>query len=145
KATAHWTTLNYRETYGIYACSGILFNHDSPLRSDRFVTKKVVAAAAEIAAGRRERVTLGRLDISRDWGYAPEYVDAMWRMLQQDAAEDFVIATGRSITLEQFVSLAFEAVGLDWRPHVDVDPGLFRPADPLKCRANPAKAARVLT
>src|SRR5437763_5708023 len=117
KATAHWATVNYREAYGIYACSGILFNHDSPLRSSRFVTKKVVAAAAEIAAGKRERLKLGRLDISRDWGYAPEYVEAMWRMLQQEAPDDFVIATGESHTLEEFVAVAFAELGIDWKEH----------------------------
>ena len=144
KATAHWTTANYREAYGIYACSGILFNHDSPLRSERFVTKKVVAAAAEIAAGRRERLTLGRLEVSRDWGYAPEYVEAMWKMLQQDAPDDFVIATGESHTLEEFVALAFAEVGLDWKEHVDIDPALFRPSDIAYSRGNAEKARRIL-
>ena len=144
KATAHWSTLNYREAYGIYACSGILFNHDSPLRSSRFVTKKVVAAAAEIAAGKRERLTLGRLDISRDWGYAPEYVEAMWRMLQQERPDDFVIATGESHALEEFVALAFAEFGLDWKEHVDIDPTLFRPSDITYSRGNPEKSRRVL-
>jgi GDPmannose 4,6-dehydratase len=144
KATAHWTTVNYREAYGIYACSGILFNHDSPLRSERFVTKKVIAAAAEIAAGRRRRLSLGRLDISRDWGYAPEYVEAMWRMLQQDQPDDFVIATGESHTLEEFTALAFAEFGLEWREHVDVDAALFRPSDIVYSRGNPEKSRRVL-
>jgi len=144
KATAHWTTVNYREAYGIYASSGILFNHDSPLRSERFVTKKVVAAAAEIAAGRRERITLGRLDISRDWGYAPEYVEAMWRMLQQERPDDFVIATGESHTLEELVAVAFAEFGLDWKEHVDIDPALFRPSDIAYSRGNPEKSRRVL-
>src|SRR5947208_411507 len=139
KATAHWTTVNYREAYGIYACSGILFNHDSPLRDERFVTKKVVAAAAAIAAGRRERLTLGRLDISRDWGYAPEYVEAMSRMLQQETPDDFVIATGESHTLEEFVALAFAELGLDWKEHVDTEPSLFRPSDIVYSRGNPEK------
>ena len=144
KATAHWTTVNYREAYGIFACSGILFNHDSPLRSDRFVTQKVVAAAAEIAAGRRRRVALGRLDISRDWGYAPEYVDAMWRMLQQERPDDFVIATGESHTLEELVALAFAQFGLDWKEHVDIDPALLRPSDIAYSRGNAEKSRRVL-
>ena len=141
---AHWTTVNYREMYGIYVCSGIFFNHDSPLRSSRFVTKKVVAASAEIAAGKRDRLTLGRLDISRDWGYAPEYVEAMWRMLQQESPDDFVIATGESHTLEEFVALAFAEFGLDWKEHVDIDPALFRPSDITYSRGNPEKSRRVL-
>ena len=144
KATAHWTTANYREAYGIYACSGILFNHESPLRSERFVTKKIVTAAVEIANGTRDRVTLGDLGVSRDWGYAPEYVDAMWRMLQQDRAADYVIATGESHTVEEFVAAAFAELGLDWHNHVDIDRSLFRPTDIRYSRGNPAKAKREL-
>ena len=144
KAAAHWTTVNYREAYGIYACSGILFNHESPLRSDRFVTKKIFAAASEIAAGTRKRVTLGRLDVSRDWGYAPEYVDAMWRMLQQDEPRDFVIATGESHTLQELTAAAFAHYGLDWHEHVDVNPSLFRASEIAYSRGNPEKARRVL-
>jgi GDPmannose 4,6-dehydratase len=144
KAAAHWTTANYREAYGIYACSGILFNHESPLRSERFVTKKIFAAAAEIAAGSSRRLTLGRLDVARDWGYAPEYVDAMWRMLQQDKASDFVIATGESHTLEELTETAFAEFSLDWRDHVDIDRSLFR-ASEIKCsRGNPDKSRRLL-
>jgi GDPmannose 4,6-dehydratase len=144
KAAAHWTTINYREAYGIYACSGILFNHESTLRSERFVTRKIFSAAAEIAACTRERVTLGRLDVSRDWGYAPEYVDAMWRMLQQDEPQDFVIATGESHTLEELTAAAFAHFGLDWRAHVDVDPSLFRASEIAYSRGNPEKSRRVL-
>jgi GDPmannose 4,6-dehydratase len=144
KASAHWMTANYREAYGIYACSGILFNHESPLRSERFVTRKLIAAAADIAAGRRQRVTMGRLDVSRDWGYAPEYVEAMWRMLQQDEPDDFVIATGESHTLEELTACAFEEFGLDWRAHVDVDPALFRASDIAYSRGNPEKSRRRL-
>ena len=144
KATAHWTAANYRQAYGIYACSGILFNHESPLRSDRFVTKKIVTGALDIAAGRRERLTLGDLGVSRDWGYAPEYVEAMWRMLQQERAGDYVIATGESHTVEQFVAAAFAEVGLDWRERVDIDRSLFRPSDIRYSRGNPAKARREL-
>ena len=140
KATAHWTTVNYRQAYGIYACSGILFNHESPLRSERFVTKKIVSAAVQIAADPRIRVTLGDLAVSRDWGYAPEYVDAMWRMLQHDQPEDYVIATGESHTVEEFVAAAFAEVGLDWREHVDIDRSLFRPTDICYSRGNAAKA-----
>jgi len=144
KATAHWTTVNYRQAYGMYACSGILFNHESPLRSDRFVTKKIVSAAAEIAAGRRARLTLGDLGVSRDWGYAPEYVEAMWRMLQQDRADDYVIATGESHTVEEFVAATFAELGLDWREHVDIDQSLFRPTDIRYSRGDASKAKREL-
>ena len=144
KASAHWTTVNYREAYGIFACSGILFNHESPLRSDRFVTKKIVSAAARIAAGSRERIALGNLRVSRDWGFAPEYVEAMWCMLQQETADDFVIATGESHTLEEFTVAAFAELDLDWREHVDVDPSLFRPSDIAYSRGNASKAERVL-
>jgi GDPmannose 4,6-dehydratase len=144
KAAAYWTTANYREAYGIYACSGILFNHESPLRSERFVTKKIFAAAAAIAAGSRTRLTLGRLDVSRDWGYAPEYVEAMWRMLQQDDPQDFVIATGESHTLEELTSAAFAQFNLAWRDHVDIDPSLFRASEIAYSRGNPEKARRLL-
>jgi GDPmannose 4,6-dehydratase len=144
KAAAHWTTVNYREAYGIYACSGILFNHESPLRSERFVTRKIVTAAAEIAAGSRRRVNLGRLDVSRDWGYAAEYVEAMWRMLQQDEPQDFVIATGESHTLEELTAAVFAQFNLDWHDHVDIDPSLFRASEISYSRGNPEKSRRVL-
>jgi len=144
KAAAFWTTANYREAYGIYACSGILFNHESPLRSERFVTKKIFAAAAAIAAGARTRLTLGRLDVSRDWGYAPEYVEAMWRMLQQDTPQDFVIATGESHTLEELTSAAFACFNLDWHDHVDIDQSLYRASEIAYSRGNPEKARKVL-
>ena len=144
KATAHWTTVNYRQAYGIFACSGVLFNHESPLRGERFVTKKIVRAAVAIAAGLRRRLTLGDLSVSRDWGYAPEYVEAMWRMLQQDHAADYVIATGESHTLEQFVAAAFAAVDLDWREHTDIDRSLFRPNDLAFSRGDASRAAREL-
>ena len=144
KAAAHWTTVNYREAYGIYACSGILFNHESPLRSHRFVTKKIVEAAAEIAAGTRKQLTLGRLDVARDWGYAPEYVEAMWRMLQQDEPRDFVIATGESHTLQEFTAAIFAQFQLDWREHVATNPGMYRPSELLYSRGNPARADKEL-
>ncbi len=144
KAAAHFEVANYREAYGLFACSGILFNHESPLRPERFVTRKVVAAACRIARGSRERLRLGNIQVKRDWGWAPEYVDAMWRMLQQDRADDYVVATGESLSLESFVARAFHAAGLDWRAHVDVDPGLFRPADITANCGNADKAARVL-
>ncbi len=144
KAAAFWQVANYREAYGLYACSGILFNHESPLRPERFVTQKVVRAACRIAAGSPERLHLGNIDIQRDWGWAPEYVDAMWRMLQQAAPQDLVIATGETRPLQDFVAEAFAAVGLDWHHHVEADASLIRPADLRISRANPALAAERL-
>jgi GDPmannose 4,6-dehydratase len=144
KAAAFWQVSNYREAYGLHACSGILFNHESPLRPERFVTQKVVRAAKRIASGSPERLVLGNLSISRDWGWAPEYVDAMWRMLQLDVPSDFVIATGQSYSLEEFVAQAFAVAGLDWRDHVDTDAALFRPTDIQTSRADPSRAADIL-
>jgi GDPmannose 4,6-dehydratase len=144
KAAAHWEVANYREAYKLFACSGILFNHESPLRQERFVTKKVVAAAVRIAGGSSERLRLGDLSIQRDWGWAPEYVDAMWRMLQLDTPGDFVIATGHTTSLQAFVAAAFECVGRDWRAHVDADDALRRPSDIHISRGDPRKAARLL-
>ena len=144
KASAHWAVANYREAYGLYACTGILFNHESPLRPLRFVTRKVVAAACRIAAGSDERLKLGNLDIERDWGWAPEYVQAMWLMLQQPTAEDFVIATGKAHSLRQFVEVAFDEVQLDWQQHVDIDDSLRRPTDIAHSVGSPAKAERLL-
>lgn len=129
KASAFWLVNNYREAYNIFACTGILFNHESPLRPSRFVTQKIVSTAKRIAAGSGEKLTLGRLDISRDWGWAPEYVEAMWLMLQQAEAEDFVIATGETNTLESFVSTVFEQLGLDWNLHVVQNEEFIRPTD----------------
>ncbi|MGD9583388.1 MAG: GDP-mannose 4,6-dehydratase [Lysobacterales bacterium] len=144
KAAAFWEVANYREAYGLFACSGILFNHESPLRPERFVTQKIVRAACRIAAGSGERLRLGNLDIHRDWGYAPEYVEAMQRMLQQQQADDFVIATGMTQPLRAFVAAAFEAVGLDWQTHVDIDATLMRPTDLRYGCANPARAEQIL-
>jgi GDPmannose 4,6-dehydratase len=144
KAAAHFEVANYREAYGLFACSGILFNHESPLRPARFVTRKIVAAACRIAGGSKERLRLGNVAVKRDWGWAPEYVEAMWRMLQQEKADDYVIATGETRSLEEFVEIAFRAVGLDWREHVETDPSLFRPTDIVGNWANPDKAVRVL-
>ena len=144
KAAAHWEVANYREAYGLYACSGILFNHESPLRPERFVTRKIVAAAARISRGGEEKLILGNVHVKRDWGWAPEYVEAMWRMLQQDRPQDYVIATGKSRSLLDFVQLAFEAVGLDYRDHLEVDPALYRPADIEANAGNAEKAAREL-
>ena len=144
KAAAFWEIANYREAYGLFACSGILFNHESPLRPERFVTRKIIAAACRIAAGSREKLRLGNISIRRDWGWAPEYVEAMWRMLQQDQADDFVIATGETHSLEDLVDAAFSQAGLSWQDHVEVDPDLLRPADLEIGRADPAKAMKVL-
>ncbi len=144
KATAFWEVVNYREAYGIFACSGILFNHESPLRPERFVTKKIVATACRIAAGSKEKLHLGDISISRDWGWAPEYVGAMWAMLQQDEPDDYVIATGETNRLEEFVAEAFNCVGLNWREHVITDPSLYRPTEISIGRGDPAKAAKVL-
>lgn len=144
KASAFWLVDNYREAYRLYACSGILFNHESPLRPPRFVTQKIISAAKTIAAGSGQKLRLGRLDIARDWGWAPEYVEAMWLMLQQPEPDDYVIATGQTNTLESFVASAFDMVGLDWREHVEQSPELFRPTDILINRADPSKAERRL-
>lgn len=144
KSTAYWTVANYREAYGIWACSGILFNHESPLRPERFVTRKVIEVARRIAAGSPERLTLGNVDIERDWGWAPEYVEAMADMLSLPSPEDFVIATGQTHALRAFVAEAFGQVGLDYRDHVTTDPELLRPSDIRRSQGNPAKAARLL-
>jgi len=140
KAAAHWQVANYREAYGLFACSGILFNHESPLRPERFVTRKVVAAAARIAAGSDERLVMGDLNIERDWGWAPEYVVAMWKMLQQDGAQDFVIATGSTHSLGEFVKQAFQYFDLDSSEFVESDSRLFRPSELRVGRAQPALA-----
>jgi GDPmannose 4,6-dehydratase len=144
KAAAFWEVANYREAYNIFACSGILFNHESPLRPARFVTKKIVNAACRIAAGVREKLKLGNIAIQRDWGWAPEYVDAMWLMMQQEHSDDFVIATGESHSLEEFVATVFAQVELDWREHVVTDPGLFRPTEIAISRGNPRKSQETL-
>jgi GDPmannose 4,6-dehydratase len=144
KAAAFWQVANYREAYGLFACSGILFNHESPLRPERFVTKKIVATACRIARGSNEKLFLGTTTIARDWGWAPEYVEAMWRMLQQERPDDYVIATGETHTLEEFTATAFNCVGLDWRDHVETDPSLYRPTEITVGCGNPAKACKVL-
>jgi len=144
KSSAHWLLDNYRNAYGIHACTGILFNHESPLRPARFVTQKIISAVRRIAEGSDEKLKLGRLDIQRDWGWAPEYVDAMWRILQQDQPQDYVIATGKTHSLEQFVETAFAYFDLDWRRYVVQAPELLRPTDPLLIAGNPTKAHHVL-
>ena len=140
KAAAFWEVANYREAYGLSACSGILFNHESSLRPERFVTKKIVAAACRIAGGSQEKLHLGNISIQRDWGWAPEYVKAMWMMVQQKQADDFVIATGETHTLEEFIETAFQRLKLNWREYVVADPSLLRPTDLMYGKANPSKA-----
>lgn len=140
KAAAHWAVANYREAYNLFACTGILFNHESPLRPARFVTRKIISSACRIAAGSKERLNLGNISIARDWGWAPEYVDAMWRMLQQEKSDDFVIATGETNTLEQFVAETFRLLDLNWQDHVSTDPALLRPSEIMISRGNPSKA-----
>ena len=144
KAAAFWAVANYREAYGLFASSGILFNHESPLRPERFVTRKIVKAACRIARGSDEKLALGNIDIQRDWGWAPEYVEAMWRMLQQDQPDDFVIASGRTCALKDFIRLVFEKLGMNWEDHVQCRPELLRPTDIMISRANPSKARNIL-
>ena len=144
KASAYSIVNNYRTTYNMFACNGILFNHESPLRSNRFVTHKIIAAAKRIAHGSVETLTLGRMDISRDWGWAPEYVDAMWRMLQLENPEDFVIATGETHLLEDFVRMAFATYGLDWHDHVIQSDEFLRPSDAMVSKGDPNKAKILL-
>ncbi|MGE0156824.1 MAG: GDP-mannose 4,6-dehydratase [Geobacter sp.] len=144
KATAFWEVANYREAYNLFACTGILFNHESPLRPERFVTQKIIKAAKRIAAGSTDKLHLGNISIARDWGWAPEYVEAMWLMLQQDRPEDFVVATGETHTLQEFVAESFSSAGLDWEAHVVTDQSLLRPSEIMISRANPAKAAERL-
>jgi GDPmannose 4,6-dehydratase len=144
KAAAISLVANYRESYGLFACSGLLFNHESPLRPSRFVTRKITAAAARIGAGCRARLALGNLSIRRDWGWAPEYVEAMWRMLQCDQPDDFVVASGVVHSLEEFAAAAFREVGLDWRDHVDYDPSLVRSSEIMYSLGDPTKAAQML-
>ncbi|HYZ13499.1 MAG TPA: GDP-mannose 4,6-dehydratase [Actinomycetota bacterium] len=144
KVFAFWSAVNYREAYGTFASNGILFNHESIRRGETFVTRKISRAVARIKAGMQDKLYLGNLDASRDWGYAPEYVEAMWMILQQDEPEDFVIATGEAHTVREFVELAFDRVGLDWQRHVEIDPAYFRPAEVESLCGDPAKAREKL-
>lgn len=144
KATAFWELANYREAYGLFACSGILYNHESPLRPERFVTQKIVSAACRIAGGSKEKLRLGNIGVKRDWGWAPEYVEAMYLMLQQEEPDDYVIATGESNSLEDFVAQAFSCAGLNWQDHVMIDESLYRPTELAVGRGNPAKAKEKL-
>jgi GDPmannose 4,6-dehydratase len=144
KAYGHFITVNYRESYGFYACSGILFNHESPRRGREFVTRKVSDGAARVKLGLARELRLGNLEARRDWGFAGDYVDAMWRMLQQPKADDYVVATGESHTVRELVEIAFGAVGLDWREWVHEDPALLRPAEVERLVGDASKARRVL-
>ncbi|MFC1701442.1 GDP-mannose 4,6-dehydratase [Pseudomonadota bacterium] len=140
KSAAHWTCSNYREAYNLYACTGILFNHESPLRPDRFVTQKIVRAACRIADGDTRKLKLGNISIKRDWGWAPEFVKAMWLMMQQETPQDFVIATGQNNSLEEFINCAFLQFDLDWRDHVQQDQQYMRPTDISSNKGDPSKA-----
>jgi len=140
----HNITVNYRESYGIHASSGILFNHESPRRGETFVTRKITRAVARIKYGVQQRLFLGNLNALRDWGYAPDYVQAMWLMLQQDRPDDYVIGTGEAHTVREFVELAFASADMDWREYVDVDPRYFRPAEVDYLCADASKANRIL-
>jgi len=144
KATAFWEVANYREAYNLFACSGILFNHESPLRPERFVTQKIVTSVCRIAAGSPEKLQLGDISVKRDWGWAPEYIEAMYLMLQQDKPDDFVIATGETYSLEDFVAEAFASVGLNWQEHTIIDKSLYRPTEIAIGRGNPRKAKEML-
>ncbi|WP_293079134.1 GDP-mannose 4,6-dehydratase [Okeania sp. SIO3B5] len=144
KSAAFWEVANYREAYNLFACSGILFNHESPLRPQRFVTQKIVSVVCKIANGSDEKLHLGNISVQRDWGWAPEYVEAMYLMLQQEEPDDYVIATGESYPLQDFVIEAFATVGLNWQNYVEVDRSLYRPTDISLGRANPIKAKEKL-
>lgn len=144
KSSAYFQTANYREAYNLFACTGILFNHESFLRPEKFVTRKIVNAACRIAKGSSEKLVLGNIDIKRDWGWAPEYVNAMWLMLQQDIPEDYIIATGITCSLKNFISAVFKTLNLNWKEYVITDPKFIRPSDVRVVRANPAKAKKKL-
>jgi len=144
KLFAYWITVNYRESYGLYACNGILFNHESPRRGETFVTRKITRALAHIKAGLEDKLFLGNLDAKRDWGYAKEYIEAMWLMLQQEQADDYVIATGETHSIREFLDVAFGHAGLDWTKHVEIDPRYYRPAEVDLLIGDAGKAKRQL-
>ncbi|HLA04678.1 MAG TPA: GDP-mannose 4,6-dehydratase, partial [Syntrophales bacterium] len=144
KLMAHWMAMNYRDGYGLYAATGILFNHESPRRGETFVTKKITKAISNILLGKQEQLYLGNLEPERDWGYAPEYVEMMWVMLQQDEPQDFVIGTGETRSVREFVEEAFSYVDLDWKKYVKSDPNYFRPTEVESLRADTSKAKEVL-
>jgi GDPmannose 4,6-dehydratase len=140
KVYAHWQTINYRESYGMFACNGILFNHESPRRGETFVTRKITRAVARILAGQQSKLYMGNLDAKRDWGYAKDYVNAMWRMLQQDAPDDYVVATGETHAVSEFLALAFGHVNLNWQDYVAFDERYLRPTEVDLLIGDPAKA-----
>ena len=144
KVYSFWVTVNYRESYGMHASNGILFNHESPRRGETFVTRKITRAVARIAAGLQDKLYLGNLDAKRDWGYAKEYVDAMWRMLQQEEPDDYVVATGETRTIREFLKIAFERVDLNWEDYVEIDPRYYRPAEVELLVGDPTKAKEKL-
>jgi GDPmannose 4,6-dehydratase len=144
KVYAHWITVNYRESYNLHASSGILFNHESPRRGENFVTRKITRAVARIKAGMQEKLFMGNLDAQRDWGYAKEYVEAMWRIVQQPEPDDYVVATGETHSVKEFLEAAFAHVNLDWKKFVEVDPKFFRPAEVDQLIGNPEKARKKL-
>ena len=144
KVYGHWITVNYRESYNLFACSGILFNHESPRRGLEFVTRKITHAVARIKLGLQDELRLGNLEARRDWGFAPDYVRAMWLMLQQDHPDDYVVATGETHSVREFCQVAFDHVGLDWEKHVVVDPKFYRPAEVDLLVGDPSKAKRIL-
>ncbi|TSC65636.1 MAG: GDPmannose 4,6-dehydratase [Candidatus Berkelbacteria bacterium Gr01-1014_85] len=144
KLYSYWMTINYRESYGLFACNGILFNHESPRRGETFVTRKIARGVASILAGQQDKLYLGNLDSKRDWGYAPEYVEGMWRMLQADQPDDYVLATGETHTIKEYVIAAFERVGLDWEKYVEIDPRYFRPAEVELLIGDASKAKKKL-
>jgi GDPmannose 4,6-dehydratase len=132
---------NYRYAYGLFASSGILFNHESPLRNKRFVTKKIISTACRIASGSQEKLTLGNIDIQRDWGWAPEYVEAMWSMLQMPEPCDYVIATGKTYSLRNFIDITFSTLGLDWKEHTEISCDLYRPTEIMISKADPTRGS----
>ena len=144
KAAAFWQVANYREAYKLFVCTGILFNHESYLRPERFVTQKIIKTACRIKKGLEQQLSLGNIDIKRDWGWAPEYVDAMWLMLQQEKADDYIVATGKTYSLKDFVNVAFSTLDMDWEKYVHTDPNLLRPTDIESIYANPEKAENQL-
>lgn len=144
KIYAYWATVNYREAYEMFASNGILFNHESPRRGETFVTRKITRAVARIKAGLQDKLYMGNMDAIRDWGYAPEYVEGMWRMLQADQPGDYVLATGVGATVEQFAARAFARAGLDWHDHIEIDPAYFRPSEVDYLLGDPSKAEREL-
>jgi GDPmannose 4,6-dehydratase len=144
KVFSYWATVNYREGYNMFACNGILFNHESPRRGETFVTRKITRALAHIKLGLQEKLYLGNLDAKRDWGYAPEFVEAMWMILQQDQPDDFVIATGETHSVKEFCEEAFASVGLDWKKHVEIDERYYRPAEVDLLIGDASKAKRIL-